>query len=89
MTGKNNKLAMKFLLMIVMTLCLILSIATTGFAADNIKGTVTKIDGSTITVKTADGKELTGKSVDATINVGDRVFVSHGKVSRKRMLDRH
>ena len=47
----------KYLVMIVVII-FTLTIAGLGFAAD-MKGSITKIDGSKITVKGADGKETT------------------------------
>lgn len=85
---------MKRILMIIAVLIFTFSVATFGFAGEVVKGIVTKIDGDVITVKTADGKELTGKELiekggAQIIKVGDKVFVNHGKVSTKRIIDRH
>ncbi|HSW62409.1 MAG TPA: hypothetical protein VLH56_03700 [Dissulfurispiraceae bacterium] len=82
---------MKRLLMTVTVMLFTLTISTVGFAGDAIKGTVTKIDGDTITVKAPDGKELTGKVGDkVSIHDGDKVSIHDGKVKKKRTAeDRH
>lgn len=86
--GREVK-GMNRVIMMLVAVLLTLAVASAGFAGETFKGTVTKIDGDTITVKTADGKELTGKGDAKTMKIGDKVFVNHGKVSTKRIIDRH
>lgn len=81
---------MKRVIMMLVAVVLTLAITSAGFASETFKGTVTKIDGDTITVKTADGKELTGTGDAKTLKVGEKVYVHDGKVKKKRTAeDRH
>jgi outer membrane lipoprotein SlyB len=81
---------MKRIVMTIVVVIFTLAIAAVGFAGETVKGTVTKVDGDTITVKAADGKELTGKGDGKSIKVGEKVYVHDGKVKKKRTAeDRH
>lgn len=75
----------KYLVMIVVII-FTLTIAGLGFAAD-MKGSITKIDGSKITVKGADGKETTVESDAKGMKVGDKVTVKDGKVMKKKAIE--
>ncbi len=75
----------KYLVMIVVII-FTLTVAGLGFAAD-MKGAVTKIDGSKITVKGADGKETTVEGDAKGMKVGDKVTVKDGKVMKKKAIE--
>ena len=75
----------KYLVMIVVII-FTLTIAGLGFAAD-MKGSITKIDGSKITVKGADGKETTVEGDAKVMKVGDKVTVKDGKVMKKKAIE--
>jgi type 1 fimbria pilin len=75
----------KYLVMIVVII-FTLMIAGLGFAAD-MKGSITKIDGSKITVKGADGKETTVEGDAKGMKVGDKVTVKDGKVMKKKAIE--
>lgn len=75
----------KYLVMIVVII-FTLTIAGLGFAAD-MKGSITKIDGSKITVKGADGKETTIEGDAKGMKVGDKVTVKDGKVMKKKAIE--
>ena len=75
----------KYLVMIVVII-FTLTIAGLGFAAD-MKGSITKIDGSKITVKGADGKETTVEGDAKGMKVGDKVTVKDGKVVKKKAIE--
>ena len=75
----------KYLVMIVVII-FTLTIAGLGFAAD-MKGSITKIDGSKITVKGADGKETTVEGDAKGMKVCDKVTVKDGKVMKKKAIE--
>jgi flagellar hook assembly protein FlgD len=75
----------KYLVMIVVII-FTLTIAGLGFAAD-MMGSITKIDGSKITVKGADGKETTIEGDAKGMKVGDKVTVKDGKVMKKKAIE--
>ncbi|GEM_PF-368338 len=60
------------------------SFATGHMKAEEVKGTVTKIEGNKLTIKQADGKETTVE-VKSTkgIKVGDNVTVKNGVVKKQ------
>jgi hypothetical protein len=77
---------MKKYLVIIVAIIFTLTVAGLGFAAD-MKGSITKIDGSKITVKGADGKETTVQGDAKGLKVGDKVTVKDGKVMKKKMIE--
>ncbi|MDX9714692.1 MAG: hypothetical protein RBT37_04600 [Dissulfurispiraceae bacterium] len=64
---------------VVIALVFALSVAGLSFAAD-VTGTVSKVEGSKITVKDAKGAETVVDSKDAKVKVGDKVTVKDGKI---------
>ena len=77
---------MKRYLVLIVAVIFTLTVAGLGFAAD-IKGSITKIDGSKITVKGADGKETTAEGDAKGLKVGDKVTVKDGKVMKKKAVE--
>ncbi|HMK60242.1 MAG TPA: hypothetical protein VK452_03740 [Dissulfurispiraceae bacterium] len=75
---------MKKILAVLVVVVFTLALAGLSIAAD--KGTITKIEGSKITVKTADGKETTATG-DAGLKVGDKVTVKDGKIVKKKAVE--
>ena len=76
---------MKKIMTVLVVVVFALSVAGLSLAAD-MKGTITKVEGGKITVKTADGKETTGTG-DAGLKVGDKVTVKDGKVMKKKAVE--
>ncbi|HMK56672.1 MAG TPA: hypothetical protein VK448_08560 [Dissulfurispiraceae bacterium] len=75
---------MKKILAVFVVVAFTLAVAGLSLAAE--KGTITKIEGSKVTVKTADGKETTATG-DAGLKVGDKVTVNDGKVIKKKAIE--
>lgn len=75
-------------LMVVLTF--VFAVAFASFAAEakkseEVKGTVTKIEGKKLTIKQADGKEVTVEVKDVKgIKVGDKVTVKGGVVTKEK-----
>jgi len=77
---------MKSIITLVVALVFAVGIVSFAFAADDtvVKGTVTKIEGTTITVKNSAGKETKVTVSDPkVVKVGDRVTVKDGVVKKK------
>ncbi|MBN2653685.1 MAG: hypothetical protein JXR79_01020 [Nitrospirae bacterium] len=71
---------MKKIIVVLVALVFALGVAGLSFAAD-VKGTVSKVEGSKITVKDAKGAETVVDSKDAKLKVGDKVTVKDGKIA--------
>ena len=65
-----------------------LGVVGLNFSAQEIKGTVTKIDGNQLTIQDDMGKQITVQVKDQEslkeIKVGDRVLVKDGKVIKEK-----
>ena len=77
---------MKKLFVILMAIVFTVAVAGMSFAAD-IKGTISQIEGSKITVKAADGKETTIEGDARGLKVGDKVVVKDGKIAKKKAVE--
>ncbi|MFO0754364.1 MAG: hypothetical protein U0411_13705 [Thermodesulfovibrionales bacterium] len=74
---------MKALIALVVAMVFTFGIVGLSFAAE-VKGTVTKIDGSKVTIKDAAGKESTVEVKNAKeIKVGEMVTVKDGTAKKK------
>ncbi|MCE5312032.1 MAG: hypothetical protein LLF86_02640 [Nitrospiraceae bacterium] len=70
---------MRKIFALVIAMLFVVSVAGLSFAAD-VTGTVSKIEGSKITVKDAKGAETIVNAKDAKVKVGDKVTVKDGKI---------
>ncbi|NTU43558.1 MAG: hypothetical protein HGA78_11035 [Nitrospirales bacterium] len=74
---------MKKVLVLFVSLVFAIGVAGISFAAD-VKGTVSKVEGTKITVKDAAGKESTVEVKDAAgVKAGDKVEIKDGKVKKE------
>ncbi len=61
----------------------VFGVVAVAFSSDEVKGTITKIDGNKLTIKQADGKEVTVEVKDPKgLKVGDTVEIEN-KVAKK------
>ena len=73
---------MKSIIALVVAMVFTLGMVSWTFAAD-VKGTVTKVAGMTVTIKDAAGKEVNVKVSNAKdVKVGDMVTVKDGKAAK-------
>jgi ABC-type transporter Mla subunit MlaD len=77
---------MKKVLVLLVAIIFTLGVVGLCFAAD-VKGSITKIEGSKITVKAADGKETTIEGDAKGLKVGDKVMVKDGKIQKKKAVE--
>jgi len=72
----------------VLLVAIVFAVAVAGisFAAD-VKGTISQIEGSKVTVKAADGKETTIDGDAKGLKVGDKVVVKDGKITKKKAVE--
>jgi uncharacterized protein YxeA len=73
---------MKKLLVLIVAVIFTLSIAAMGFAADVVKGTVSKVEGNNVTIKTKDGDKTVPVLDGKGIKVGEKIIVRDGKVKK-------
>lgn len=73
----------KSIIALVIAVIFTLGVATMGFAAGEVKGTITKIDGKKVTIKDDKGKETTVQVKEVKdVKVGDKVTVKDGVVTK-------
>ena len=77
----------KRLIVLLMAMVFTLGIVSLSFPAQEVKGTVARIEGNKLTIRDDMGKEKTLKVKDLEslkeIKVGDRVLVKDGKVIKE------
>jgi hypothetical protein len=77
----------KNLIVLLIAMVFTLGVVGLSFSAQELKGTVSKIEGSNLTIVDSMGKEQTVKVKDLAslkeINVGDMVSVKDGKVRKE------
>lgn len=75
-------------IILLMATVFILGVVGLSFSAQEIKGTVAKIDGNKLTIQDEMGKEVTISVEDPmtlkNLKVGDRVLVKDGKVTKEK-----
>ena len=78
----------KKLIILLMAAIFTLGVAGLSFSAQEIKGTVSKIEGDKLTILDDNGKQTTISVGDPMIlkdlKVGDRVLVKDGKVTKEK-----
>lgn len=76
----------KKLIVLLMAAIFTLGIVGLCFSAQEVKGTVSKIEGSNLTILDSTGKEVTAQVKDPgaakDLKVGDKVSVKDGKVTK-------
>ena len=77
---------MKKIFVVLVAIVFTVAVAGISFAAD-VKGAISKIEGSKITVKAADGKEATVEGDAKGFKVGDKVMVKDGKIIKKKAIE--
>ena len=77
---------MKQIFVVLSAIVFTVAVAGISFAAD-VKGAISKIEGSKITVKAADGKEATVEGDAKGFKVGDKVMVKDGKIIKKKAVE--
>ncbi len=77
---------MKQIFVVLSAIVFTVAVAGISFAAD-VKGAISKIEGSKITVKAADGKEATVEGDAKGFKVGDKVMVKDGKIIKKKAIE--
>ncbi len=77
---------MKKVLIVLVAIVFTVAVAGFSFAAD-MKGSISKIEGSKITIKAADGKETTVGGDAKGLKVGDKVAVKDGKITKKKAVE--
>jgi outer membrane lipoprotein SlyB len=77
---------MKKIFVVLVAIVFTVAVAGISFAAD-VKGAISKIEGSKITVKAADGKEATVEGDAKGFKVGDKVMVKDGKIIKKKAVE--
>lgn len=77
---------MKKIFVLLVAIVFTVAVAGISFAAD-VKGAISKIEGSKITVKAADGKETTVEGDAKGFKVGDKVTVKDGKIIKKKAVE--
>ena len=82
-----NSMKIRMLIVLLMTALFAFAVVGPSFSAQEIKGTVSKIDGDKLTILDDMGKEKTVKVKDKEslkeVKVGDRVLVKDGKVIKE------
>lgn len=74
----------KRILAMMVVLVFALGLVSLAFAAGEVSGKITKIDGNKLTIKGADGKETTVEVKSAKdLKVGDEVTVKDGVATKK------
>ena len=77
----------KRLIVLLMAMVFTLGVVGLSFSAQEVYGTVSKVEGNTLTIVDNMGKEKTvkveGKESLKEIKVGDRVLVKDGKVTKE------
>ncbi len=77
----------KKLIVLLMATAFILGVVGLSLSAQEVKGTVSKIDGNKLTIQDDTGKQVTVQVKDREslkeITVGDRVLVKDGKVTKE------
>lgn len=75
-------------IILLMAMVFILGVVGLSFSAQEIKGTVAKIDGNKLTIQDDMGKQVTISVQDPMtlrdLKVGDRVSVRDGKVTKEK-----
>jgi pyruvate kinase len=78
----------KKLIVLLMVAAFTLGVVGLSFSAQEIKGTVSKIEGDRLTIEDDMGKQTTTRVGDPMIlkdlKVGDRVLVKDGKVTKEK-----
>ena len=78
----------KKLIILLMAAIFTLGVAGLSFSAQEVKGTVSKIEGDKLTILDDKGKQTTSRVGDPMIlkdlKVGDRVLVKDGKVTKEK-----
>jgi hypothetical protein len=83
-TRKGVKIRMKKILFLAIAVIFVLGISGLGFAADELyQGTVMKISGHKITVKSDEGKIVTLIGNAQDLKAGDKVTVNNGRVIKE------
>ena len=77
---------MKRIFVVLVAIVFTVAVAGISFAAD-VKGAISKIEGSKITVKAADGKETTVEGDAKGFKIGDKVMVKDGKIIKKKAVE--
>ncbi len=77
---------MKKIFVVLVAIVVTVAVAGISFAAD-VKGAISKIEGTKITVKAADGKETTVEGDAKGFKVGDKVMVKDGKIIKKKAVE--
>ncbi len=76
------------LIVLLMVVAFTLGVASLSFSAQEIKGTVSKIEGNKLTIQDDMGKQITVSVQDPKalegLKVGDRVSVKDGKVTKEK-----
>ncbi len=76
------------LIVLLMVVAFTLGVASLSFSAQEIKGTVSKIEGNMLTIMDDKGKQVTVQVSDQgslkEIKVGDRVSIKDGKVMKSK-----
>ncbi len=82
-----NFMNTKKLIVLLMATAFILGVVGLSLSAQEVKGTVSKIDGNKLTIQDDTGKQVTVQVKDREslkeITVGDRVLVKDGKVTKE------
>lgn len=74
----------KSIIALIIAIVFTLGVATMGFAAAEVKGTITKIDGKKVTVKDDKGKETTVDVKEVKdVKVGDKVTIKDGVITKE------
>jgi outer membrane lipoprotein SlyB len=83
-----NFMKVKRSIILLMAMVFILGVVGPSFSAQEIKGTVAKIDGNKLTIQDDMGKQVTISVQDPMtlrdLKVGDRVSVRDGKVTKEK-----
>jgi outer membrane lipoprotein SlyB len=83
-----NFMKVKRSIILLMAMAFILGVVGLSFSAQEIKGTVAKIDGNKLTIQDDMGKQVTISVQDPMtlrdLKVGDRVSVRDGKVTKEK-----
>lgn len=78
----------KRLIVLLMVTAFTLAVAGISFSAQEIKGTVAKIEGNQLTIQDDAGKQVTVQVKDREslkeIKVGDRVLVKDGRITKEK-----
>ncbi len=75
----------KRILSLMVIVAFALGLVSLAFAAGEVSGKITKIEGNKLTIKSADGKETTVEVKSAQgLKVGDEVTVKDGVATKKK-----